>query len=63
MIKSGKSIKIGLYDLGNRSIRFWQFQNRIKEEAKLEDLKIQECLNLGKGKQGIKGPRHKKIHG
>jgi hypothetical protein len=63
MIKSGKSVKIGLSDLRNRSIRFWQFQNKIKEEAKLEDLKIQECLKLGKGKQGIKGPRHKKIQG
>jgi hypothetical protein len=44
MIKFGKSEKIGLSGLGNQSIRFWQFQDKIKEEAKLEDLKIQECL-------------------
>jgi hypothetical protein len=31
MTKFSKAGKIGLSDLGNWSIRFWQFQNRIKE--------------------------------
>jgi hypothetical protein len=51
MIKFGKSEKIGLSGLGNQSIRFWQFQDKIKEEAKLEVLKIQECLKHEKGKE------------
>jgi hypothetical protein len=55
MTKFGKSKKTGLSGLGNRSIRFWQFQNKIKKEAKLEDLKIQECLKHGKGKERHQG--------
>jgi hypothetical protein len=31
MTKFGKAGKTELSDLGNRSIRFWQFQNRIKK--------------------------------
>jgi hypothetical protein len=61
LTKFGKFRKTGLSGLGTRSIRFWQFYNRIRKEPKLEDLKIQECLKHGKGKKGIKGPIHKKI--
>jgi hypothetical protein len=49
MSKFCKSGKTGLSGLGNQSIWFWQ--NKIKEEAKLEDLKIQECLKHEKGKE------------
>ena len=49
MTKFGKAEKTGLSGLGNRSIRFWQFQIRIKEGAKHEDLKIQVYLKHGKG--------------
>jgi hypothetical protein len=41
MTKFGKAGKTRISDLGNWSIRFWQIQNKIKEEAKLEALKIQ----------------------
>jgi hypothetical protein len=34
---------------------FWQFQNKAKEGAKFEDLKIQDVLNQEKGLEGIKG--------
>jgi hypothetical protein len=47
MDKFGMAGKIGLSSLGNRSIQFWQFENRIKEGAKHEDLKIQVCLKHG----------------
>jgi hypothetical protein len=40
MTKFEKAEKTGLSSLRNRSIRFWQFQNRTKEGAKHEDLKI-----------------------
>jgi hypothetical protein len=55
MTKFGKAKKIGLSSLGNRSIRFLQFQNRIKEWAKHEDLKIQVCLKHEKGKEKHQG--------
>jgi hypothetical protein len=44
MTKFGMARKTGLTSLGNWSIWFCQFQNKITEEVKLEDLKIQECL-------------------
>jgi hypothetical protein len=44
MTKFVKSGKTRLSGLGYWSIQFWQFQNKIKEEAKLEDFKIQEYL-------------------
>jgi hypothetical protein len=44
MIKFGKSEKIGLSDLSFQNIIFWQFQNKTKECAKLEELKIQGVL-------------------
>jgi hypothetical protein len=44
MAKFGKSRKIGLFDLPKQSIQFWQFQSKTEEEAKLEDLKIQDVL-------------------
>jgi hypothetical protein len=43
-----------LASLENRTI---QFQSKAKEEAKLEDLKIQGVLKQEKGLKGIKGPR------
>jgi hypothetical protein len=58
MTKFGKAGKIGLTGLGNRSIRFWQFQNRIKEGAKHEDLKIPVRFKHGKGKKNIKDSIH-----
>jgi hypothetical protein len=48
MTKFGKARKIGLSGLSNQSIRFWQFQSKTKEGAKLEDLKIQGVLKLEK---------------
>jgi hypothetical protein len=47
MIKFGKSEK-------NQNIRFSQFQNRNKEGAKREDLKILVHLKHGKGVRSIK---------
>jgi hypothetical protein len=61
MTKFGKSEKIGLSGLPFRNIRFWQFQNKIKEGARLEDLKIQDVLRQENGLKEIKGPRYKKI--
>jgi hypothetical protein len=55
MIKFGKARKIGVSGSGNRSIRFCQIQNKIKEEAKFEALKIQEYLKHGKGKERHQG--------
>jgi hypothetical protein len=57
MSKFGKTEKNGLSDLSNRSIQFCQFQSKIKEEAKLADLKIQSVLKQEKGLKAIKGPR------
>jgi hypothetical protein len=50
MTKFGMAEKSGLSGLRNQSIRFCQFQNKITKEAKLEDLKVQECLKHEKGK-------------
>jgi hypothetical protein len=36
MIKFGKPEKIELSDLENWSIQFWQFQNKVKEGAKIK---------------------------
>jgi hypothetical protein len=45
----------------NQSVRFWQFQSKTEEGAKLEDLKIQGVLKQENELKGIKGPRKKKI--
>jgi hypothetical protein len=42
MIKFDKSGKMGLSSLVNWSTQFCQFQNKIKEEAKLEDSRVFE---------------------
>jgi hypothetical protein len=60
MIKFGKYEKTRLSGFLFRIIRFWQFQGKTKEGAKLEDLKIQGILRHGKGLKGIKEPRWKK---
>jgi hypothetical protein len=57
MTKFGKARKIGLSNLPNQSIPFWQFQSKPEEGAKLEDLNIQGVLKQEKGLKGIKGPR------
>jgi hypothetical protein len=44
MAKFGKARKIGLFGLPKQSIQFWQFESKTEEEAKLEDLKIQDVL-------------------
>jgi hypothetical protein len=61
MTKFGKSGKTGPSSFLFQTIQFWQFQNKIKEEAKLEDLKIQCVLKHEKGLKGIKGPGWKKM--
>jgi hypothetical protein len=60
MTKFGESKKIGLSDLLFQNIQFRQFQSKIKEGARLEDLKIQCVLKHGKGLKCIKEPRWKK---
>jgi hypothetical protein len=50
MTKFEKAEKTRLSGLRNRNIRFCQFQNKITEEAKFEDLNIQEYLKCEKGK-------------
>jgi hypothetical protein len=40
---------------GKPEYRFWQFQDNIKEEAKLGSLKIQTFLKHGKGKERHQG--------
>jgi hypothetical protein len=55
MTKFGKAEKTRLSGLGNRSIRFWRINNKIKEEAKLEALKIQQFLKHGKGNERHQG--------
>jgi hypothetical protein len=57
MTKFGKSGKTGLSGLLFRNIRFWQFQSKVKEEAKFEDLQIQSVLKQEKGLKGFKGTR------
>jgi hypothetical protein len=44
-----------------KPVQFWQFQVKIKEGAKLEDLKTQDVLRYRKGLRNIKKPRWKKI--
>jgi hypothetical protein len=55
MTKFGNGRKTALFDFSNWNIQFWQFHNRIKKEAKHEDLKIQECLKNEKGKERHQG--------
>jgi hypothetical protein len=55
MTKFVKAGKTGLSDFPNRHIRFWQFQSRIKKEAKHEDLKIRESLKHEKGEKRHQG--------
>jgi hypothetical protein len=49
MTKFGKSEKIGPSGFSFRTVQFRQFQSKAKEEAKLEDLKIQGVLKQEKG--------------
>jgi hypothetical protein len=60
MTKFSNSGKIGLSGFLFWTIQFWQFQGKIKEGAKLKNLKIQDVLRYGKGLKGIKEPRWKK---
>jgi hypothetical protein len=60
MTKFGESRKTGLSDFLFRTIRFWQFQDKIKEWAKFKDLKIQGVLRNKKGLESVKKPRWKK---
>jgi hypothetical protein len=46
MIKFGKSEKTGLSGLSFQNIRFWQFQSKIEEGAKIEDSR---CSKTRKG--------------
>jgi hypothetical protein len=57
MIKFDKSKKIGLSDLALQNIRFYQFQSKTDEEAKLEDLRIQGALEQENCLKGIMGSR------
>jgi hypothetical protein len=61
MTKFGKSEKTRLSSLLFWNIRFLQFQSKAKEEAKFEDLKIQDILKQEKGLKDIEGPRKKKF--
>jgi hypothetical protein len=56
MTKFGKRGKTRLSSLPFWNIRFWQFQGKTKEGAKLKDLKIRCVLRHGKGLKGIKEP-------
>jgi hypothetical protein len=60
MTKFGESEKTGLSDFLFWNIRFWQFQGKTKEWAKLEDLKIRGVLRHEKGLKSKKEPRWKK---
>jgi hypothetical protein len=60
MNKFGESRKIRLSGFLFRNIRFWQFQCKIKEKAKLDDLKIQGILRHGKRIRSITELRWKK---
>jgi hypothetical protein len=60
MNKFGESGKTRLSSFLFQNIWFWQFQDKTKEGAKLEDLKIQDVLGHGKGLRSIKEPRWKK---
>jgi hypothetical protein len=61
MTKFGKSGKIRLSSLLFRNIWFCQFQDKTKEGARLEDLKIQRVLWHEKGLKSIKEARWKKF--
>jgi hypothetical protein len=54
MTKFIESEKIGLFNLPFQNIQFWQFQSKIKEWAKFEDLKIQYALKQENGLKSIK---------
>jgi hypothetical protein len=56
MTKFDKSEETGPSGFLLRTMRFWQFQGKTKEGAKVEDLKIQYVLKYEKGLEGIKGP-------
>jgi hypothetical protein len=60
MNKFGKVEKTGCFRFLFQIVRFWQFQVKTKEGAKLKDLKIQSVLRHGKGFRNIKEPRWKK---
>jgi hypothetical protein len=60
MTKFGKVEKTGCSGFIFRIVRFWQFQVKTKEKAKLEDLKIQGVLRHEKGLRNIKETRWKK---
>jgi hypothetical protein len=60
MTKFGESGKTRLSGFLFQNIRFWQFRDKIKERAKLEDLKIQSVLGYGKGLRSINEPIWKK---
>jgi hypothetical protein len=57
MAKFGKFGKTRLSGLPFWNIRFWQFQSKTEERAKLEDLKVQGILKQEKGLKGINRPR------
>jgi hypothetical protein len=57
MTKFGKSEKIGPSGFSFRTVRFRQFQSKAKEEAKLEDLKIQGVLKQEKGAKRHQGTK------
>jgi hypothetical protein len=57
IIKFDKSRKTGTSDFPLWTVQFQQFQNKAKERAKLEDLKVQGVLRQEKGIKGIKAPR------
>jgi hypothetical protein len=57
MTEFGKSRKTGPSDFPFWAVRFQQFHRKAKEEAKLEDLKIQCVLKQEKWLKGFKGPR------
>jgi hypothetical protein len=60
MTKFGMSEEIGPSGFLLRNIRFWQFQGKTKEWAKLDDLMVQGVLRHGKELKSIKKPRWKK---
>jgi hypothetical protein len=59
MTKFSKSREIGSSDFLFQIIRFWQFQNKTKEEIELKDLKIQYVLKHEKGHQETKMEENK----
>jgi hypothetical protein len=57
MTKFGKSGKAGLSNLPLRNIRFWHFQSKTEEGAKIEDLKIQCVLKQENGLKRHQGTK------